>query len=103
MPVAKHAGILLTLCLAALLLGAASAQANNLTISNVSLTNQDTTNDFILVQFNISWDNSWRISGIDPNNYDAVWVFVKYRVVGGPWGEGPAGPPTRTWALREIV
>ncbi len=85
MPVAKHAGILLTLCLAAQLLGAASAQANNLTISNVSLTNQDTTNDFILVQFNISWDNSWRISGIDPNNYDAVWVFVKYRVVGGPW------------------
>ena len=84
MPVAKHTGIRLTLCLAALLLGAASVQANNLTISNVSLTGQDTDNDFILVQFDITWENSWRFSGVDPNNWDAAWVFVKYRV-GGDW------------------
>ncbi len=75
----------LMLCLVALLLGAASVQANNLTISNVSLTGQDTVNDFILVQFDITWKNSWRISGDDPDNYDAVWVFVKYRVAGDPW------------------
>ncbi|MFB3098500.1 MAG: formylglycine-generating enzyme family protein [Acidimicrobiia bacterium] len=85
MPVAKHAGTRLTLCLAALLLGAASAQANNLDISNVSLTGQDTVDNFILVQFDITWDNSWRISGADPDNYDAAWVFVKYRVAGGDW------------------
>ena len=85
MPVAKHAGTRLTLCLAALLLGAASVQANNLAISNVSLTGQDTANDFILVQFDISWENSWRISGGDPNNWDAAWVFVKYRIAGGDW------------------
>ena len=85
MPVAKPTlAARLMLCLAALLLIAASAQANDLTISNISLTGQDTVNNFILVQFDITWDNSWRVTG-DPNNWDAVWVFVKYRVDGGPW------------------
>ena len=70
--------------LGALLLGAASVQANNLTVSNVSLTGQDEANDFIRVQFDITWDNSWRLTS-GPANYDAVWVFVKYRVAGGPW------------------
>ena len=28
--------------------------------------------------FTIKWDNSWRINGVSgPNNYDAVWIFVK--------------------------
>ncbi len=84
MPVAKHAGTLLALCLAALLLGAASAQANNLAISNVSLTGHDTVNDFVLVQFDITWENSWRKTAT-PFNWDAVWVFIKYRVAGGDW------------------
>jgi len=73
------------LCLVALLLGAASAQANNLTVTNVSLTGQNTGSDFILVQFDITWKNSWRVTGSDPNNWDAAWVFVKYRVAGGAW------------------
>lgn len=88
MPVAKHAGTLLTLCLAALLLGAASARANNLAISNVALTGQDKLNDFILIQFDITWDNSWRVTSAGPStptNWDAAWVFVKYRLEGGPW------------------
>ena len=65
------------------------------------------------IQFDISWDNSWRLpfsSGV--NNWDAAWVFIKYREVGntsaawshlylsntpgdyetGTWtGEGPGG------------
>lgn len=35
------------------------------------------------IQFDISWDNSWRLpfsSGV--NNWDAAWVFIKYREVG---------------------
>ena len=48
--------------------------ANNLTITNVSLTKPDSANSTITVQFDISWDNSWR----NYINYDAVWVFVKY-------------------------
>jgi len=88
MTVAKHAGTRLTLCLAALLLGAASVQANNLTISNVLVTGQDTANDFILLQFDITWDNSWRVTSAGPNtptNWDAAWVFMKYQVAGGAW------------------
>ncbi|MEQ9423361.1 MAG: hypothetical protein RJQ09_03005 [Cyclobacteriaceae bacterium] len=58
--------------------------ANNVAISNVTLTGQDTGNDFTLIQFDISWENSWRVSS-GPANYDAVWVFAKYRVGGGAW------------------
>jgi hypothetical protein len=42
------------------------------------------------VTLDISWGESWR--GPDrptwveaPDNWDAAWVFVKYRVSGGPW------------------
>jgi formylglycine-generating enzyme required for sulfatase activity len=36
-----------------------------------------------IVQFSLSWDYSWRT--VDPNNWDAAWVFVKYRVGSGHW------------------
>lgn len=47
-----------------------SAQANNVQIGPVSILGTDT------LQFTISWDNSWRVTN-NPNNWDAVWVFVK--------------------------
>ncbi len=53
--------------------------SNNLQISNASVTGQDATNDFTMVQFDISWDNSWR----DNVNHDAAWVFVKYSTDNG--------------------
>jgi formylglycine-generating enzyme required for sulfatase activity len=59
-------------------------KANNIQIANVSLTGQNTTSDFTQVQFDINWQNSWRIS-TGPSNWDAAWVFVKYRVGTGPW------------------
>ena len=52
--------------------------ANNIEVNNISLTGQNTTSDFTLVQFYLSWENSWRIS-VGPANWDAAWVFVKYR------------------------
>ncbi len=48
--------------------------ANNLSISNVTLTSQDSANDTVAIQFDISWDNSWR----NQTNWDAVWIFIKY-------------------------
>lgn len=45
-----------------------ASKANNLAISSVTVTNANT------IQFNISWDNSWYISGA---NWDAAWVFIK--------------------------
>jgi len=58
--------------------------ANNIAISNLSLTDKNTTDHFTMVQFDISWENSWRTSSA-PNNWDAAWVFVKYRKAGGEW------------------
>ncbi len=61
------------------------ASANNIQVSNVSLNGQNMSAgvnnaaNFSLVQFNISWDNSWRVS-TGSANWDAAWVFVKFRV-----------------------
>ena len=63
---------------------ASAAFANNVTVSNVTLTGQDATNDYTFVEFDTSWENSWRTSSA-PNNWDAVWVFVKYKVGSGAW------------------
>ncbi len=58
---------------------ALSGYCNNIVISNVSTIGQDFVNHFTNVQFDISWDNSWRTSSA-PNNWDAAWIFVKYRI-----------------------
>ena len=67
-----------------LALFSAQLHANNIQISNISLTGQNTTSDFTMVQFDLTWENSWRIS-TGPSNWDAAWIFVKYRVGSGPW------------------
>jgi formylglycine-generating enzyme required for sulfatase activity len=48
-------------------------KANNVQITGVTTT---VTGSVTTVNFSISWENSWR--GGPANNYDAVWVFVKY-------------------------
>lgn len=53
--------------------------SNNINVSGVTVTGQNTVSDFTLVQFNISWDNSWRTSTLE-SNWDAAWVFVKWRL-----------------------
>lgn len=61
--------------------------ANNITVTNVQLTGQNTSSDYAMVQFDISWDNSWRISS-GATNWDAAWVFVKYCVTVANGGDG---------------
>ena len=73
------------------------AFANNLDISGPILKDIDTTNDTIDVQFDITWENSWR----DAENYDAVWVFMKYSTdAGATWShlklESSGINPSRT-------
>ncbi|MDY0101774.1 MAG: SUMF1/EgtB/PvdO family nonheme iron enzyme [Lentimicrobium sp.] len=58
--------------------------ANNLEVSNVSLTGQNEAEDYAFIRFDISWENSWRTSTA-PNNWDAAWIFAKYRIGTGPW------------------
>ena len=56
--------------------------ANGITVSNLSVNQAAGT-----VTFDISWQNSWR----DAENWDAAWVFVKFRecnAISDPWTHG---------------
>jgi len=70
-------------------LGISSVWANNIQVSNIALVNQNTTaglnnaGNHTFVQFDMTWDNSWRNSA-GPSNWDAAWVFVKFQVFGSP-------------------
>jgi hypothetical protein len=61
------------------------AWSNNLTVTNVALRGRNTTagpnhaSNYADIMASLRWENSWRIS-TGPANYDAVWVFAKYRV-----------------------
>ncbi len=59
------------------------ALANKLQIQQATIASVDYVNDFAYISFDISWENSWR----DTANWDAAWVFVKYRPQGqtGAW------------------
>jgi formylglycine-generating enzyme required for sulfatase activity len=61
-----------------------SMLGNNIQVSNVTLTGRNPAEGYALVTFDLSWENSWRVTAA-PNNWDAAWVFVKYRVSGGDW------------------
>jgi formylglycine-generating enzyme required for sulfatase activity len=52
-----------------------SVFSNNIQVNNAVLTGQVTGANFTLVQFDLSWENSWR----DAVNWDAAWVFVKFK------------------------
>lgn len=84
-----------------LLLATSLVYANNIMVDNVSLTDQNAGSGTTQVQFDLSWENSWRIS-VGPANYDAAWVFIKYRVNGNIWrhatisNDGTAGPGDAT-------
>ena len=74
-----------TLLLSSLLCISCSLFANNIAVSNISLTGRNTSAKTVLVQFNLNWQNSWRTSAA-PFNWDAAWVFVKYKVgTTGDW------------------
>ncbi|MFA5059722.1 MAG: SUMF1/EgtB/PvdO family nonheme iron enzyme [Candidatus Omnitrophota bacterium] len=49
------------------------AFANNLAVSNVTMSTRDPANDTFILQFDVSWNNSWR----NKINHDAIWFFVK--------------------------
>ena len=62
-----------------LLLLSTNLLANNVEVNNISLTGQDVAADTKMIEFDVSWENSWRTSAA-PFNWDAVWVFAKYRL-----------------------
>ena len=65
-----------------------SVYGNNISVSNVTLAGQNVSAgvnnaaNFTYIEFDLTWENSWRTSA-SPNNWDAAWIFVKFRTVGG--------------------
>ena len=74
---------MLLVCLIVLFTGL-TIQANNIQVSNLSLTDENRLEGHVTVQFDLTWENSWRLSS-GPSNWDAAWVFMKYRVGNGEW------------------
>lgn len=62
--------------------------ANDILVSSATLTGQNISAganniaNFTQVRFNLSWANSWRVAS-GPTNWDAAWVFIKFRIEGG--------------------
>ena len=70
------------------LLAACTAQANNLTIANVRTAAPVAPYAGLGLVADLRWDNSWRDNG----NWDAAWLFVKFRPRGGgPWRHATLG------------
>jgi len=61
--------------------------ANNIQVNNISLENLNEVSNWVNVEFDLSWENSWRISS-GPSNWDAAWIVIKYRVNNGTWTHG---------------
>ena len=59
-----------------------SVFANNVEVENISITGQNNAADTKFIELDVSWENSWRTSA-SPNNWDAVWLFAKYRLTSG--------------------
>lgn len=72
------------ICVVITLIVICNVMGNNIQVTNTTLVSQNTTDDFVLVQFDVSWENSWRVVG-GTNNWDAAWLFIKYRIGAGPW------------------
>ncbi len=59
----------------------AISNANNITLTNLGTTYTSATG-VVTINFDLAWDNSWRSNA--SNNWDAAWVFFKYKD-GGQW------------------
>lgn len=69
--------------LAGFVFGAANPISNPLygAVSATSLGEKNTTSKTQKINFNLAWKNSWR----DAINYDAVWLFVKFKTNASEW------------------
>jgi formylglycine-generating enzyme required for sulfatase activity len=77
--------------------GTASVHANNIQVGTVVLQNQDVSAgannvaNFTEAKFDLSWENAWR-RNTGPANWDAAWVFVKYRIGTGNYFHARVSP-----------
>jgi formylglycine-generating enzyme required for sulfatase activity len=59
----------------------AAIHANNITITSTALVSPNISEHYTHIQFSLQWENSWRTEA-GPQNWDAAWVFAKYRAPG---------------------
>ncbi|MCK4641075.1 MAG: SUMF1/EgtB/PvdO family nonheme iron enzyme [Candidatus Marinimicrobia bacterium] len=62
------------------------AWANHMVVENVSLTEQNAADNYTNIKFDVSWENSWRVSEISGDGtptWDAAWVFAKWKLHSG--------------------
>jgi hypothetical protein len=57
---------------------------SDVTVTNIAVATPSPGTGTVAINFDISWTNSWRSSSA-PDNWDAAWVFIKYRINGGEW------------------
>ncbi|MCC5932869.1 MAG: SUMF1/EgtB/PvdO family nonheme iron enzyme [Balneolales bacterium] len=68
-----------------------AAKANDIRVSNGTLGEQNTAEGYRIIEFDLSWENSWRTDNLFPDdghsagNWDAAWVFIKYSADFGQW------------------
>lgn len=53
-----------------------SINANNISVQKVAITDTNRAAKTAVILFNISWEHSWR----DDVNWDAAWIFIKFRL-----------------------
>ncbi len=64
------------------------ASCGEINVTSISLGTRDSGTGNAPINFDITWNNSWRSTDNGapaPNNWDAAWVFVKFRKNGGDW------------------
>jgi hypothetical protein len=74
--------------LAAMVLSTSDGVCGGINVTNTSVGTRDAGTGTAPINFDISWSNSWRSTDPGapaPNNWDAAWVFVKFRKNGGNW------------------
>ena len=76
-----HPSGLLSCAVLTVCLTATGVMANNIQVSNAAFQVHSDTE--ARIQFNLSWENSWKGSGVA--NWDAAWVFLKYKQSNGAW------------------
>ena len=68
--------------------GDSTSAINYLLVQNVTTTGNNASNKTIQVQFDLSWGNTWW----DDINWDAAWVFMKYKTASGEWKHAKINP-----------
>lgn len=69
-----------------------TAHGNAISVTNLSIAGAS--GGIAEIQFDVSWSNSWHLSwsedggGTTITNWDAAWLFLKFKTPGGTWRHG---------------